>query len=175
MNSAALGGLLVVSMLVCAGVGYFAGTRLTEARTSTLTTSLTTTETALQSSASDSDWSFVVSTNATVVDWQALLLVANLTNTSPSNQTIRPYVEPFVNPRVVAANGTEVWAWDPPEATSPIINMTSGQTISVEVVIPTMLFRDGAYTIGVAPLSSQFPADFNLTLHFTVHTIIYFG
>lgn len=176
MRSETAVALLVIGILAGAGVGYLAGNQLTLARTSTDTVWLTSTETALQSSASNSSWKFVVSINATTVEpGQSLLLWANLTNTSPSNQTIRPYVEPFINPSVVAANGTEVWAWNPPEATWPHVNVTSGGSLSQKVIIPTTDLRDGAYVIRSAPLSSEFSQSFNLSLRFTVQTIVYFG
>jgi hypothetical protein len=109
---------------------------------------------------------------------RAVLLWANLTNTFPSNQTIRPYVEPFINPSIIAANGTGVWAWDPPEETWPNLNVTSGQSLSQRVDIPTTNLRDGLYTIEVAPLSSyytKFSENFNLTLRFSVQTTVHFG
>jgi hypothetical protein len=171
--------LLVVAIFAGAGVGYLASDQLTSPRTSTETTWLTTTETALQSSASNSSWKFVVSINATTVEsGQSLLLWANLTNTSPSNQTIRPYVEPFINPSITAANGTVVWRWDSPEETWPNTNVTSGQSLSQLVDIPTTNLRDGVYMIHVAPLSSyytKFSENFNLTLRFSVQIVIRFG
>jgi hypothetical protein len=176
MKNGAIAALLVVAILAGAGVGYLAGNQLTMARTSTETIWLTSTETALQSSASNSSWKFVVSINATTVEvGQSLLLWANLTNTSPSNQTIRPYVQPFINPQVIAANGTTVWAWDPPEVTWLNTNVTSGQSLSQYVVIPTTSFRAGAYRIEVAPVESQFSGNFNLTLRFTTQVTMYFG
>jgi len=148
------------------------------ARTSTETSFLTATETALLSSASNSSWKFVVSINATTVEsGQSILLWANLTNTSPSNRTIRPYVEPFINPSITAANGTGVWAWDPPAERWPNTNVTSGQTLSQEVVIPipAAYFRIGVYTLHVAPLSSEFSENFNLTLRLSVLSPFIFG
>jgi hypothetical protein len=176
MRDGTIAVLLVVAILVGAGAGYFVNSQLTTARTTTETTVLTTTETALQASASNSNWNFVVSINATTVEYgQPILLVANLTNTSPSNQTIRPFVAPFINPSVVAANGTEVWAWNPPQAIWRNWNVTSGQSLSARVVIPTFDLPQGAYRIVVAPLSSQFPSTFNLTLSFSVQIIMHFG
>jgi len=181
MKNGAIASLLVVAIIASAGVGYLAGNQLTLPRTSTETTWLTSTETALQSSASNSSWRFVVSINATTVEsGQSVLLWANLTNTSPSNETIRPFVEPFINPLVIAANGTVVWAWDPPEVTWPNTNVTSGQSLSQNVDIPTTNLRDGVYTIQVAPLSpayvqAEFSENFNLTMRFSVQTIIHFG
>lgn len=175
MRNGAIATLLVVAILAGAGAGYLVGSQLTIARTSTQTVWLTSTETALQSSASNSIWNFVASINATTVGFgQSILLVANLTNTSPSNQTIRPYVQPFINPSVINANGTEVWAWNPPEATWRNTNVTSGQSLSEEVVIPTFDFRAGVYRIEVAPLSSQFSNTFNLTLRFSVQITVHF-
>ena len=154
---------------------------MTAARTTTKTAVDTSTVTALQASASNSNWNFVVSINSTTVEYgQSILLVANLTNTSPSNQTIRPFVAPFINPSVIAANGTFVWAWNPSEVTWPNTNVTNGQTISQKVVIPTTDFpatgfRAGVYRIEVAPLSSQVSSTFNLTLRFSVQILFYFG
>ena len=171
MRNVVIGALLAVAILAGAGVGYLAGSQLTITRTSTETTWLTSTEVALQSSASNSSWKFVVSINATTVEiGQPLLLWANLTNTSPSNRTIRPYVEPFVNPSISASNGTRVWAWDPPEVTWPNTNVTGGQSLSERIDIPTTNLRDGIYTIDVAPLSSEFSDNFNLTMRFSVGT-----
>jgi len=168
--------LLVVAILAGVGAGYLAGNQLTSSKTSTETSWLTTTETALQSGTSNATWKFIVSTNATTVEsGQSILLWANLTNTSPSNKTIRPFVEPYINPGVIAANGTIVWAWNPPEVTWPNWNVTSGQSLSERVYIPTTNLRDGVYTIQVAPLSSEFSENFNLTLRFSVQTILRFG
>ena len=176
MRNGVIASLLVVAIIASAGVGYLAGNQLTLPRTSTETTWLTSTETALQSSASNSSWKFVVSINATTVESrQYLLLWANLTNTSPSNRTIRPFVEPIVNPSITAPNGTEVWRWDSPQELWPNTNVTSGQTLPQRVDIPTINLRDGVYTIQVAPISSEFSENFNLTLRFSVQTIMHFG
>jgi len=176
MRNEVIASLLVVVILAGAGAGYLAGNRLTLARTSTETAWLTTTETALQSSTSNSTWKFVVSINATTVEnGQYLLLWANLTNTSPSNQTIRPFVEPIVNPSIIAANGTEVWRWDSPQELWPNTNVTGGQSLSQTVDIPTTNLRYGVYTIDVAPISSEFSENFNLTLPFTVLIPFIFG
>jgi hypothetical protein len=180
MRNKAVASLLVVAIIAGAGVGYFAGNQLTLARTSTEITWLTTTETALQSSASISNWRFVVSINATTIEiGQSLLLWANLTNTSPSNQTIRPFVGPYVTSRVVAANGTVVWTWEPPEVRWPNWNVTSGQTLSQDVDIPTASFRIGSYLVEVAPLITDLGQivsnNFNLTLSFSTQVTICFG
>ena len=169
--------VLVILVVGSLGIGYFAGSsnRQTVTTTSTvflsttMTRTLTSNETALQSSASNSSWRFVVSINATAVEsGQSILLWANLTNTSPSNETIRPFVQPYINPSVTGANGTVVWAWNPPEATWLNWNVTSGQSLLQDVVIPMTSLQNGVYGIQVAPLSSEFSENFNLTLHFSV-------
>jgi len=180
MKNKTVAALLVVAILAGAGAGYFAVSQLKVARTSTETTWLTTTETALQSSASISNWRFIVSINATTIEiGQSLLLRANLTNTSPSNQTIRPFVGPYITSRVVTANGTVVWTWEPPEVTWPNWNVTSGQTLSQDVDIPTANFRIGSYLVEVAPLTTDFGQivsnNFNLTLLFSTQVTLCFG
>jgi hypothetical protein len=180
MKKGAIAALLVVGILAGAGAGYLAGNELTLARTSTTTVWFTSTETALQSSASVSNWRFIASINATTVEvGQSLHLWANLTNTSPSNQTIRPFVGPYITSRVVASNGTVVWTWEPPEVTWPNWNVTGGQTLSQNVDIPTTNFRAGSYAVEVTPLSQDFGQivsdNFNLTLRFTIQIPFYFG
>jgi hypothetical protein len=178
MKKGEIASLLAVALLVGAGAGYLVGSQLTMARTSTETmlVGVTTTETALQLSMSNSSWKFAVSINATTVeDGQFLMLWANLTNTSPSNQTIRPYVEPFINPYITAANGTTVWAWDPPQVTWPNTSLTTGQSLSQRVVIPTTNLRVGVFMIHVAPNSPEFSQNFNLTLPFSFQIIFQFG
>jgi outer membrane lipoprotein-sorting protein len=157
MENRTIASLLVIAILVSAGAGFLAGSQLTSSKTT------------LQSSASSSKWKFVVRIDATVVHaGQSLLLMASLTNTSPSNQTIRPYVQPFVNPSVIATNGKEVWAWDPLVVTWPNTNVTSGQSLSQQVSIPTANFPVGEYTVEIAPLSSQFSENFSLSMPFSV-------
>jgi hypothetical protein len=86
MRNEVIAALLVVTILAGVGAGYLAGNHLTLARTSTTTVWFTSTETALQSSASVSIWRFIASINATTVEvGQSLHLRANLTNTLPSN------------------------------------------------------------------------------------------
>ena len=150
MRNRTIAVLLVVVLIVGGAAGYLIGRQPTPP---------------LRSSATDENWKFVVSVSPTAVEsGQPLLLVANLTNISPENQTIKPYVGPFINPQVIAANGTVVWAWDPLVATWPNWNVSSGQSLSQQVLIPTTHLQTGKYQIEVAPLSSQFPNNFNMTL-----------
>ena len=113
---------------------------------------------------------------------QSILLMTSLVNTYASNHScslskecgdsIAPYVNPYINPSVYATNGTELWAWNPPQTTWPSMTVTSGQNISGKVVIPTSQLHAGqVYLIKVVPLSTQFltPNNFALTFQFSVH------
>ena len=111
-------------------------------------------------------WNFTVTINSSsVVRGQTIELVANLTNIAP-NQTINSWIVPYINPSVYSSNGTEVWAWYPPQHYE---NMTiaSGETFSQDVSIPTSQLVSGqSYFIQVAPLSIQFPTPNNYTFTF---------
>ncbi len=127
----------------------------------------------LRLSASGSGWNFTASINSSSVkDGQSILLLTSLTNTSPSNQAISLYIVPYINPSVYAMNGTELWAWNPPQHTWTSWTVASGQSITGNNVIPTSQLRAGqTYLIKVVPLSAQFltPNNFALTLQFSVH------
>ena len=126
----------------------------------------------LRQTVSNSEWNFTASINVTSVHLgQSLVLTTELTNTSPYNQTISPYVNPYIDPGVYESNGTQVWAWNPMQATWPNINVTSGQSLSGMVVIPTSSLSPGqTYTIKVVPIATQFltPTSFSLGVQFTV-------
>jgi len=112
-------------------------------------------------------WNFTATISSNSVPrGQSILLWANLTNIGP-NVTFSEFVRPYINPEVYAANGTEVWAWNPPESTWPNWNITSGETTSQDVSIPTsQLLAGQSYYITVAPISVQFPTPNNLTFTF---------
>ena len=112
-------------------------------------------------------WNFTVSISSnSVVLGQTILLDANLTNIGP-NMTFSEFVRPYINPAVYAANGTEVWAWDPPQSIWPNWTIASGETTSEDVIIPTsQLLAGQSYYITVAPISIQFPTPNNLTFSF---------
>ena len=84
-----------------------------------------------------------ISSNS-VTRGQTILLVADLTNIGP-NMTFNQFVRPYINPSVIAENGTEVWAWDLPQSTWPNVTVASGETISQDVNIPTMHFSPGSH------------------------------
>jgi hypothetical protein len=112
-------------------------------------------------------WNFTatISSNS-VPSGQSILLWANLTNIGPS-VTFSEFARPYINPEVYAANGTEVWAWNPPQSTWPNWNITSGETTSQDVSIPTsQLVAGQSYFVTVAPISVQFPTPNNLTFTF---------
>ena len=126
----------------------------------------------LELKASTPDWAFVASIDSSNTELgQSIKLTANLTNTASSNQTIAPYVEPYVNPSVWAENGTEIWAWNPPQVNWVSMTIASGQTLSTNVIIPTTELRQGNYLIEVTPLSPRFspPENFTLTFQLIVY------
>jgi hypothetical protein len=124
-------------------------------------------------------WNFTVSINSSsVIQGQPVQLVAQLTNISPTSQTIQNYVEPYINPMVypsgyASANGTVVWAWNPPEEVWATWTVQSGHTLVQTVNIPTSeLGVNQTYTIEVVPLSgSAFTAQSGLgiTIQFSIH------
>ena len=112
-------------------------------------------------------WNFTATISSNSVPrGQSILLWANLTNIGP-NVTFSEFVRPYINPEVYAANGTEVWAWNPAQSTWPNWNITSGETTSQDVSIPTsQLVAGQSYFVTVAPISVQFPTPNNLTFTF---------
>ena len=112
-------------------------------------------------------WNFTVTISSNSVPLgQSILLWANLTNIGPS-MTFGEFVRPYINPEVYAANGTEVWSWNPPQSTWPNWNITSGETTSQDVSIPTsQLVAGQSYYVTVAPISVQFPTPNNYTFTF---------
>jgi hypothetical protein len=92
-----------------------------------------------------------------------------LTNIGPANQTIANFVRPYINPEIYTANGSEVWAWDPPQVTWPSWIITSGQTLSQDVSIPTTQLNAGqTYSIEVVPLSIESMGNLTVTLRLSV-------
>lgn len=112
-------------------------------------------------------WNFTVTISSnSVALGQTILLWANLTNIGP-NVTFNQFVRPYINAQVYAANGTEVWVWNPAQSTWPNWNIASGETTSQDVSIPTsQLVAGQSYYITVAPISVQFPMPNNHTFTF---------
>ena len=93
--------------------------------------------------ASSGEWNFTVSINSSsVARGHPIQLIASLTNIGP-NETVKEFIQPFINPEVYAANGSELWQWNPPQTTSPNTTFPSGQTISQSMVIPTSQLHSG--------------------------------
>jgi hypothetical protein len=118
-------------------------------------------------STSGGSWNFTVSISSSSVNrGETILLDTSLTNIG-QNETISNFVEPYVNPAVSTMNGTQVWAWDPPQVTFLNSTISSGQTISQQVSIQTSELMPGqSYLIEVMPLSIQFPTPNNYTFSF---------
>ena len=112
-------------------------------------------------------WNFTATINSTsVARGQSILLWANLTNLGP-NETFGQWIGPYINPKVADSSGVKLWAWDPPAVTFGNFTVTSGETISQKVDIPTSVLIPGqSYFISVAPLSLKFPTPNNYTFTF---------
>jgi hypothetical protein len=142
--------------------------------TTTVTTVSSTTVTILsnqtQTTVTISPWLFTASINATyVVRGEPLNLSAKLTNVSHANQTIYDYVDPFINPQMSDANGTGVWAWDPSEIVYPSWTVASGQSLDVNISIPTTRLSAGhEYNIVITPFSIPSSYDMTTVLSFLV-------
>ena len=112
-------------------------------------------------------WNLTATVSSDVaVQEQTVQLVANLTNIG-QNITLGEWVEPYINPSVNSANGTQVWAWDPSQITLAHESIYAGETISEVVNIPTSQLVPGQpYLVEVAPISLQFPTPNDLTFTF---------
>ncbi len=122
-------------------------------------------------SSSGGSWNFTASISSNSVSrGETILLETSLTNIG-QNETIPNFVEPYINPAVFTMNGTQVWAWDPPQVTFLNSTVSSGQTITQQVSIQTSELMPGrSYLIEVMPLSIPFPTPNNNTfsLQFSV-------
>lgn len=110
-------------------------------------------------------WNFTVSINATsVVRGQTIRLTASLTNAG-GNETVSQLVQPYINPEVVAPNGTIVWQWNAPQSIISNDIFPGGQTISQVVDVPTSeLQTNQGYLLSVAPLYVAAPTPNNMSL-----------
>jgi hypothetical protein len=119
----------------------------------------------------EGSWNFTVAISSNFTEsGQPILLDANLTNISGQSITIKNFVEPYINPTVSYANGSQVWAWNPPQSTWNNRTFGDGETMHQDVSIPTSQLKQGTYLITVAPISIQFPTpnDYTFTFRVTV-------
>lgn len=126
----------------------------------------------VQLSVSGSGWNFTAGIGSSSVEvGYPIQLMASLTNVSPSNQTITPFVGPYINPSIWSSNGTEIWAWNPLQITEPNLTLASGRGLSAKVSIPTSQLISGQiYLVKVIPLSPQFLSPVNFLLTFQIFT-----
>lgn len=112
-------------------------------------------------------WNFTVEIGSnTVRQGQEILLMANLTNLGP-NLTNFSWTDPFINVIVYDSNGTIVWTWYQSDISYENLTISSGDSFSQNVSVPTSLLTIGqSYSIEVAPLSIQFPTPNNYTFTF---------
>lgn len=124
----------------------------------------------LRTSIANDIWNFTVSINTNSPEQgQSVQLMAELTNIGSTSQEVSGFAGPFINPEVYAANGTEVWAWNPPYTTVSASPIASGQTLSQNVSIPTSQLSAGqTYTIEVVPLFITTQSNLTITMQFSV-------
>lgn len=139
--------LLVVGSL---GVGYFAGNSSRQITTTTVTT-YTVHTTSL--SRSNGDWVFSIRLqNSLLAFGQEFALSYNLTNISGQPQTVH-FVNPLINPTIYSANGTVVWAWNPPTYNGVETIPNKAGNWSAPLDIPTSaLLTSQKYVLSVLPL-----------------------
>jgi hypothetical protein len=98
----------------------------------------------------------------------------NVTNISGQTQRVHE-VNPIINPVVLAENGTQVWAWNPP-AINFFTNVTTGPGASNgPYVIPTSNLSVGqSYVLIISPLIGTYSnnADYQIGESLTVTAAI---
>jgi hypothetical protein len=151
--------VLVVLVAGSLGVGYFAGNgnrqTITTASTVLLSTTTTVTATPIQTtslSRSNGDWFFSIRLqNSLFAMGQGFALSYNLTNISGQPQRVH-VVSPLVNPTIYSANGTIVWAWNPPTMNYITTIPYKAGNWSAPLDIPTSALSAGQkYVLSVFP------------------------
>jgi hypothetical protein len=142
--------LLIVLIIASAGAGYYVG------NSSRQTTTITVTATPNQTtplSQSNGDWAFSIRLqNSLLAMGQEFALSYNLTNISGQPQTVHA-VNPLVNPIIYSANGTVVWAWNPPTYNGITTIPSKAGNWSEPLDIPTSALSAGQkYVLSVYPL-----------------------
>jgi hypothetical protein len=124
----------------------------------------------LRTSISNDVWNFTVLINTNSPErGQPMQLTTMLTNVGSTSQTISDFVGPYINPRVYATDGTQVWAWNPPQLTYVNYTFAGGQTLSQSVSIPTSQLGSGqTYSIEVAPIPIKTQGNLSITMQFSV-------
>jgi len=142
--------VLVVLVVGSLGVGYFTGT--SNRQTTTITVTRTTNETT-PLSRSNGEWVFSIRLqNSLLAMGQDYALSYNLTNISGQPQTVHE-VNPLVNPIIYSANGSIVWAWNPPTYNGIATIPSKAGNWSAPLEIPTSALSAGQkYVLSVYPL-----------------------
>lgn len=151
--------VFVVLIAGSVGVGYFAGNsnRQTITNASTVLLSTTTTVAAIPIqttplSRTNGDWVFSMRLqNSLLAMGQGFALSYNLTNISGQPQTVH-VVNPLINPTIYSANGTVVWAWNPPQINYITTIPYKAGNWSASLDIPTSALSAGQkYVLSVFP------------------------
>jgi hypothetical protein len=154
MKNGGIAALLVVALLAGAGAGYFIGNSNSQTLTSVSTTTVTVTPNPTTPlSRTTGEWFFAIRLqNPLVAMGQEFALSYNLTNISGQPQTVHE-VDPLVNPTIYSANGTIVWAWNPPQSNGITTIPCKAGNWSSPLDIPTSALSAGQkYVLSVFPL-----------------------
>jgi len=137
------------------GVGYLAGSGAQQTVTTTSTVFLTETATPVQAtslSRSNGDWDFSIRLqNPLTAMGQGFALSYNLTNVSGQPQMVH-VVAPLINPTIYSANGSVVWAWNPPTMNYFTTIPSRPGNWSAPLDVSTSGLGPGRYVLSVWPL-----------------------
>lgn len=170
MRNGVIVSVALIVILAGAGAGYVVGNASEHSttlysttfftQTITIYTGTTTTITITAASnqttplsRSNGDWVFSIRLqNSLLAMGQEFALSYNLTNISGQPQTVHA-VSPLVNPTIYSANGTEVWAWNPPTFNGITTIPYGAGSWSEPLDIPTSALSAGQkYVLSVYPL-----------------------
>jgi len=150
MRNSVVVAVLVVLIVGSLGVGYFTGSN--NRQTTTITVTATSSQ-ATPLSRSNGDWVFSIRLQKPLLSMgQEFALSYNLTNISGQPQTVHE-VNPLVNPIIYSANGSIVWAWNPPTYNGIATIPSKAGNWSAPLEIPTSALSAGQkYVLSVYPL-----------------------
>ena len=145
--------IVIVIITASVGLGYFAGysARVTTTTTEIKSSTVTFAQGSLLSK-SNGDWAFSIRLHGSLLAFGGQYgLSYNLTNISGQPQIVH-VVNPLVNPVIYAMNGTEVWAWNPPDFNGIMTIPPTAGNWSEPINFPPSTLPAGQYVLSIWPL-----------------------